>query len=390
MKSRRKLTGGACAILLAIITFAGPARAQQPPAGARATEPDAAPQEQKHWIKKLADAMVGYETVEYARSHASVLSAFRDSVALPSKCTVRIWCDARQVALGTVVESEGFIVTKSSELDGKVVCELSDGSRYDAKLVGVDRASDLALLKIPASGLPAIRWSDADPPAVGGWVVTPGMGSLPLAIGIVSVAPHRVRGGVLGIQMAEDDPGPRITYVVPGSGATDAGLAKGDIIVRANGKEIETSDDMVAMTSSMLPGEKVEMTILRLGEKKRLAATLGSLADTLTSPRARFQNQLGGPLSKRRVLFPSALEHDTVLAPQECGGVLVNLDGEAIGVNIARSSRISSFAIPASVARPILESLRSRASRAISIPVAAQTPAAPLPAAPLVETAQGQ
>ena len=187
------------------------------------------------------------------------------------------------------------------------------------------------------------------------------------------------RGGVLGIQMAEDDPGPRITYVVPGSGATLAGLVRGDVIVRANGKLIETSDDMVATTSNMLPGEKVDIAILRLGEKKQLTATLGSVADTLTSRQARFQDQLGGPLSKRRVLFPSALEHDTVLAPNQCGGALVNLDGEAIGVNIARSSRISSYAIPASVVRPILESLKSRVTESLSVPVATKVLKAPLP-----------
>ena len=63
---------------------------------------------------------------------------------------------------------------------------------------------------------------------------------------------------------------------------------------------------------------------------------------------------LGGPLSERRSGFPYVLEHDTVLRPKDCGGPLVDLDGNAVGINIARVSRVSSYALPASAIRPIL------------------------------------
>jgi serine protease Do len=65
-------------------------------------------------------------------------------------------------------------------------------------------------------------------------------------------------------------------------------------------------------------------------------------------------------LSERRVLFPSALEHDTVLLPNQCGGPLVDLEGNVIGINIARANRVASYAIPADVARPLLESFKTR------------------------------
>ncbi len=326
--------------------------------------------DETRWFNNLANVLTGHEPNPHARNHASVLNAFRATVELPAKCTVRIWCNGRQAALGTIIDPKGFIVTKGSELTGAVVCELSDGTRHSAQLVGTDRGSDLALLKIAADNLPTIRWSDEDPPAAGGWVVTPGLGDVPQAIGIVSVAPHRVRGGVLGIQMTEDRPGPRIIYVVPGSGAAVAGLLTGDVITHVNGLLIESSNDMVATTSNLLPGEKIQLTVLRNEERAHIAATLGSVATTLSSRRARFQDHLGSPLSNRRVLFPSALEHDSLLAPNQCGGVLVDLEGRAIGVNIARASRISSYAIPALVARPILESLKASASQSATIPVA--------------------
>jgi len=162
--------------------------------------------------------------------------------------------------------------------------------------------------------------------------------------------------------MTEDQPGPRITYVVPGSGAAEAGLARGDVITHVNGQPLETSDEMVATTSSMLPGDKIQLSVQRAHDTLRVVATLGSVSDTLASSRARFQDQLGAQLSKRRVLFPAALEHDTNLAPQQCGGALIDLEGKAIGINIARASRISSYAIPAHVARPILDAIVKRTS----------------------------
>jgi serine protease Do len=303
---------------------------------------------------------------EYSRSHPQVLEAFRDVVQLPSKCTVRVICGTKQVALGTIVDPDGLILTKASELDGPVTCVLNDGTACDAELVGTDHTSDLCLLRITAENLPCIDWSDIDPPAVGGWVVTPGPGALPQAIGIVSVAAHQVRGGVLGVQLNEDEPGPRIAFVVPDSGAAKAGLRTGDIVTHINGKPIKDSDTLIATTSGSLPGDKLKLTLLRYGVQRNVIATLGSVADTLTSPRARFQDQLGGPLSKRRFLFPSALEHDSILQPNQCGGPLLDLNGKAVGINIARANRIASYAIPAKVVRPILESLRSRTLTPVS------------------------
>jgi serine protease Do len=75
--------------------------------------------------------------------------------------------------------------------------------------------------------------------------------------------------------------------------------------------------------------------------------------------RAEFQNSLGGPLSRRRAGFPLVLQHDTVLNPKECGGPLLNIDGEVVGVNIARAGRVETYALPASVVKPLLDDLKS-------------------------------
>jgi serine protease Do len=154
--------------------------------------------------------------------------------------------------------------------------------------------------------------------------------------------------------------------VVPGSGAAQAGLVRGDIVTRLNDRPMDTAEALVAATSALLPGDAVTLTVQRANKTEVIQAVLGSVSNTLSSYRARYQDQLGGPLSVRRVLFPSALEHDSVLSPHQCGGPLVGLDGKAIGINIARASRVATYAIPARVARPLLEAFKTRTMVTVS------------------------
>ena len=53
------------------------------------------------------------------------------------------------------------------------------------------------------------------------------------------------------------------------------------------------------------------------------------------------------------------ITHDTVLAPSECGGPLVDLDGRTIGFNIARGGRTESYAVPTPVVMTLLYDLMS-------------------------------
>ena len=79
-------------------------------------------------------------------------------------------------------------------------------------------------------------------------------------------------------------------------------------------------------------------------------------ADSFAEPRSR---RLNGEISLRAEGFEHAIEHDSVLAPWLCGGPLANLDGKAIGLNIARASRVSTYALPASFVQEILQRLKS-------------------------------
>jgi putative serine protease PepD len=70
--------------------------------------------------------------------------------------------------------------------------------------------------------------------------------------------------------------GAEISSVEPGSGAAEAGLEEGDVIIKVDDQVISTSDGLVAMVRSYRPGDKVNLTILRDDEQQQVTVTLGS------------------------------------------------------------------------------------------------------------------
>jgi S1-C subfamily serine protease len=66
---------------------------------------------------------------------------------------------------------------------------------------------------------------------------------------------------------------------VPGSGAEDARLQAGDVIVEIDGEAVTTSDDVRAKVRGHEVGDRIEITIERDGERQVLRATLGSTTD---------------------------------------------------------------------------------------------------------------
>ena len=300
------------------------------------------------------------------RSNNRVLAAFRDVVSQSSKSTVQISCDGQKAALGTIVDANGFILTKASEIKGKIECQLQDGRKLEAKLVGREPNMDLAMLKVDAKELPVITWQEADAPLVGSWLATPGLHKDPVAIGVVSVAARKIPApfGYMGVMPDEDESAARIASVTRGSAAEKAGLLPKDVIVKINGKEVKGRKQMVDTIHGYQPGETIELVVIRGTEEFNVRVTLMSLSQLAHSDRgmpdrAEFQNSLGGALSDRRAGFPLAIQHDTVLRPSECGGPLVDLDGKAVGINIARAGRVESYAIPVATLKSVLADLMS-------------------------------
>lgn len=296
---------------------------------------------------------------------------FAEAVSGVADSTARVQVDGKDVALGTVVSPDGYILTKGSEVRGAVSVVLRDGSAYDAEQVGYDKASDLALLKIDADRLKPVAFAAAKAAEVGNWVAAVGTGAEPIAVGVVSAGARKLYGdqafiengnkGYFGINLGDpaDHAGVLVVRVEPGAAAAKAGLKARDVIVEVGGKAVKDREGLIALMENYRPRDKVAVKVWRGEEELQLQVTLGSKADF---DRGSFQNAMGGDLSGRRTGFPLVIQHDTVIRPTDCGGPLVDLDGRVLGINIARAGRVETWALPGDVAMKVFKDLKAAKS----------------------------
>ena len=82
----------------------------------------------------------------------------------------------RGVGSGFILSSDGLIMTNAHVVEGadEVLVTLTDKREFKAKIIGADKRSDVAVVKIEASGLPAVKVGDVNRLRVGEWVMAIG------------------------------------------------------------------------------------------------------------------------------------------------------------------------------------------------------------------------
>lgn len=77
---------------------------------------------------------------------------------------------------GVIISEDGYIVTNNHVVDGadKLEVLFNDNSSYDARIIGTDEASDLALIKVDAQNLTPITFGDSETVKIGEWVLAVG------------------------------------------------------------------------------------------------------------------------------------------------------------------------------------------------------------------------
>ena len=82
----------------------------------------------------------------------------------------------RGVGSGFVLSADGYIMTNAHVVDGadEVIVTLTDKRELKAKIVGADRRTDVAVVKVEATGLPFVKIGDANRLKVGEWVLAIG------------------------------------------------------------------------------------------------------------------------------------------------------------------------------------------------------------------------
>ncbi len=296
----------------------------------------------------------------------TLLKSFRDATRDIRKSTVQVRRpDGKQLALGMIVGADGLVVTKFSELpresddESHIMCRLADGRDVSAEVVASDARDDLALLQVQASGLTAVKLGESPTRTLAQWVISPGVGPLPVSVGVLSVEARPTPPGFLGVECADTQGSPGITGIINGSAASRSSLLIRDVITHVDGKPVHTFRELGETLRRHPPGEIITLTVLREGRPQDVEVQLGPHPNySPTRP-----DSMSGPLSLRRDDFSSVMQHDSVLRPSECGGPLVDLSGRLIGLNIARVDRTASYALPVDRIKAIVADLRKTEAR---------------------------
>ncbi len=282
--------------------------------------------------------------------------------------------EAQSQGSGFILSSDGFLITNAHVVEGadEVNVRLSDRREFKAKVIGSDKRTDVALLKIDAKDLPKVSIGDPEKLKVGEWVVAigkpfglentmtagivsakgrdlpqenlvpfiqtdvainPGNSGGPLfnlkgeVVGINSLIYSRSGGfmglafaipidiamsavnqikekgrvtrGRIGVQIQEVTKetadafglnratGALVNSVEKGGPSDKAGIETGDIILKVDGREVHSSNELPRIITAMRPGTKVTLTVWRKGAQKDLGVTVAELKEDQPAQPAR-------------------------------------------------------------------------------------------------------
>jgi serine protease Do len=301
---------------------------------------------------------------EYRTTGKAVVSIFEKQRLVLQTSSAVIRDGRKEIGYGVVISESGHILTKASEiLTATELAVTVDQQAYSgAKVLRVDPAWDVALIKVEASGLIPVNYAPTSDVPQGTWVVANGATtrtSRRLLAGIVSAKIREIPaagGAALGIVLNAKAKALTIDKVNEKSGAKEAGVLEGDIILSIDGKKVKKLEDLGEALKGRKAGDKVKLTLRRKGEEITLDVRLITRGEMLTDQMNR-NDQMSGDFSARRSGFPRVMQHDILGNSKVVGGPLLDLEGRCLGMNIARANRAESFAIPVEDLKKLAEEM---------------------------------
>jgi serine protease Do len=332
--------------------------------------------------------------------------------------------EARSLGSGFIISADGYILTNAHVVEAAedINVKLNDKREFKAKVIGSDKRTDVAVIKIEASGLPAVKIGDPERLKVGEWVlaigspfgfestvtagiisakgrslpqenyvpfiqtdvaINPGNSGGPLfnlkgeVVGINSQIYSRT-GGFMGLsfaipidvamditnqlrtagrvsrgrigvviqevtkELAESFGLPKaagalVNSVEKGGPADKAGLEPSDVILKFDGKPVNSSSDLPRIVAQTRPGTKVTMQIWHKGAARDIAITVGEMPEEKVAQRPGRRDSKSGNVVARLGLTVSELSAEQRKELGIGGGLLVeDVQGAAAKAGIRR------------------------------------------------------
>jgi serine protease Do len=306
---------------------------------------------------------------DFRTTGSAVVAIFEPQRAVLQKSSAVIYDGREESGYGVVISADGYILTKASEFENMKEPSITvDRTKYpEVKLLATDTEWDVALLKIQAEGLTPVVHAPTSDVAQGTWVAANGVTSRStrrLLPGIVSAKIREIPaagGAALGVVLSTKSKQLQIDEVHEDSGAKEAGLQKGDVILSIGDKPVKKVEDIAEALKDRKAGSHVKITVRRSKEQIEADVRL-SVRGEMFREQMNRNDMMSGDFSKRRSGFPRVLQHDILGTSKIVGGPVLDLEGRCIGMNIARANRAESFAIPVEDMKAIAERLMKQAA----------------------------
>jgi len=257
--------------------------------------------------------------------------------------------------VGTMLRDTRWVISKNSRI-GQQPKAMLDGQSIGLEILRRDTDNDVVVLQTPevlSRGV-VLNANEDERLPVGSFLIVPDANGDGL-ISIVSSRRFQSRKqysrGFLGVVPStfQSNGGAILAEVLNDGAAKRAGLRTGDVITRLNDSDIQTHQDMRSFLSRVDPNMTIIATVLRDENEVTKSILLGAFPSR--SGHAADQLDKSG----RRDGFESVIPHDADLRPEDCGGPLFDLQGRFVGLNIARNSRVRSYALPATIISKLIE-----------------------------------
>jgi serine protease Do len=331
--------------------------------------------------------------------------------------------ETRSLGSGFIVSADGIILTNAHVVDmaDDVTVKLTDKREFKAKVIGADKRTDVAVLKIEATGLPTVKIGDTNKLRVGEWVlaigspfgfentvtagivsakgrslpqenyvpfiqtdvaINPGNSGGPLfnlkgeVVGINSQIYSRT-GGFMGLsfaipidvamdvtnqlrttgrvsrgrigvviqevtkELAESFGLPKaagalVNSVDKGTPADKAGIEASDVILKFDGKPIESSQDLPRIVAQTRPGSKVPVQIWHKGAPREVTVTVGEMPEDKVAQRPGRKESKPGNVVARLGLTLIELTADQRKEIGTAGLLVEDAQGAAAKAGIRR------------------------------------------------------
>lgn len=224
------------------------------------------------------------------------------------------------VGSGFIIDPKGFILTNNHVIEGanKITIGLLSGDRYRAKVIGIDRETDLAVLKIDADReLPVMKFGDSNAAEVGDWV---------LAIGSPFGLEQTVTAGIISKKDRDTTNSSFQRFL-----QTDAAINRGNSggpLVNMRGEAIGVNSQIATLTGDYngigfaLPANEAKFVAEQILGRGRVQR--GFLGVTLESVKAEFARVYHLPDAKGAIVADIQPERNGQPTPAAKAGLQVN------------------------------------------------------------------